>query len=191
MKVKDLLNKYYEKFKNEYEPLPRKLSELDSKIKTERYRLIDIGVMFPDNPNYHDRDKCSNFKYLKWQYNHEKEKALKLKNNMIKLNKILNNNEQLISLKRNKLTDFAYNKIILGIGKSAVSNSNSSINGDIKGSIGGSSFLGFGSVGGNIKGYIDGESSANYEEYILVKYKYNLDFEIEEFLFNVYDYINE
>lgn len=120
-----------------------------------------------------------------------KKKALKLKNNMIKLNKILNNNEQLISLKRNKLTDFAYNKIILDIGKSAVGNSNSSINGDIKGSIGGSSFLGFGSMGGNIKGCVNGESSANYEEYILVKYKYNLDFEIEEFLFNIYDYINE
>ena len=189
MKVKDLLNKYYEKFKNEYEPLPRKLSELDSKIETERYRLNDIGVN-PDNPNYHDRDKCSNFKYLKWEYNYEKEKALKLKNNMIKLNKILNNNEQLISLKRNKLNAFAYNKIRLDVGKSAIGDFKSTITSDIKGSIGGSSFLGFGSVGGNIKGYIDGESSANYEEYILVKYKYNLDFEIEEFLFDVYEYIN-
>lgn len=188
MKIKDLLSKHYDLFKEEYNTLTERLPIAREELTEEEDKLREQGISYSFQYNG-DRYKYFEYNKIKKEIEEINENIPRLKNNMIKINEILNNNERIISLKRNELDKFSYNKIILDSGTCAEGKSNSNINGNIKGGIGGSSFLGFGSIDGSMKGNIEGKSNANYEEYIIIRYKYNLDFEIEEFLFDINEYI--
>ena len=190
MKLIDLLNKHYDLFKEEYNALTERLPIAREELTEEENKLIEQGISYHFQ-DYENRYKCFKYDKIKNEIEEINKNIPILKNNMIKINEILNNSERLISLKRNELDKFSYNKIILDSGTLAEGNSNSNINGNIKGGIGGSSFLGFGSIDGSMKSNIDGKSNANYKEYIIIKYKYNLDFEIEEFLFDIDEYIKQ
>ena len=196
MKVIDLINKYYDEYKNEYQLKIERKNVVDKELKDIEENLREKGYYSGHNP--FGRYSGSSCKYFGDDYDwftlDTEQKELKkdiplLKEKMIKLNKIINNNEQLISLMKDDLEQFSYNKIILEVGTNGIGQSNSSIDGKIKGGMSGSSFLGFGDIGGNIDGYIKGNSNSKFEDYILIKYKYNLDYDIDEFLFDINEYI--
>lgn len=139
-------------------------------------------------------DICSTSKYHDLLDNIKKdtERLPIVKYHLITLNKKLNNSEHLVSLNRKELNercDWFVDKTILGVGTNAMGDSNASVHGKIDGGMSGASFLGFGSISGYIDGKIDGNSNAKYEENILIKFKYNLDYKIDELLFNINDYI--
>lgn len=191
LKIKDLLQKQYDLFKDEYQRICNRLPvakidlhNAEQKLK-EEYGYDDIDI-------WHDRVPY----YLIHEYNKLKDEIKDipkqqsiLLEKMNKINEILNNDEHIISLQRKQLDKFSRGKVILEIGTSAIGNSNANIKGKLNGRIDGNSFLGFGNINGSINGNLNGTSNSYYEEYILVKYRYNLDYEIEEFLFNIDDYL--
>lgn len=197
MKLIELIQKYYDEYKNEYQLKNDRKNIVDKELKEKEEYLREQGYFSGHNP--FGRYSRSSEKYFgddyDWFVLDAEQKELNndipyLKEKLIKLNKIINNNEQLISLKRDVLKQFSYNKIILEVGTSGIGQSNSKIDGKINGNMSGSSFLGFGDIGGSIDGYIKGNSNSEYEEYILIKYKYNLDYDIDEFLFDINEYLN-
>lgn len=191
LKIKELLEKQYNSLKEEYQltcdRLPIAIKEQQDeyeKIRKENYDTLDIHF------NKAPYSLINKYKILESEIaTRQSNKPILLKK-LNKINEILNNDAHIISLKRNELEKFSKGKIILEVGTSAIGNSNSNIKGKIDGGINGSSVLGFGGINGSINGYIDGKTSSHYEEYILVKYKYNLDYQIEEFLFDINDYLN-
>jgi len=40
----------------------------------------------------------------------------------------------------------------------------------------------FGSIGGYVEGNVKGNSNSNYEDYLLIKYTYDLDLELEDYM---------
>lgn len=188
MKVGDLLHKQYDLIKKEYQEIYDRLPVAKKEEQEEEQRLREQGYDY--NDIYFNKNNCG---FILRNIRNEIEKINEQKPILIdklnKINEILNNNEHIISLKRTELEKFSKGKIILEVGTSAIGNSNSNIKGKLSGGIDGSSFLGFGNIDGSINGSLNGTSNAHYEEYILVKYKYNLDYEIEEFLFNMDDYL--
>lgn len=188
MKLKELFKKHYDLLKEEYQTICDKLPVAREEERKEEKRLREEGFDYTDI--YFNRNNCSStLTDIRCEINKIKNRQPILIDKMNKINEILNNDEHIISLKRTELDKFSKGKIILEAGTSAVGNSNSNIKGKLSGGIDGSSFLGFGNVNGSISGSLNGTSNAHYEEYILVKYKYNLDYEIEEFLFNIDDYL--
>ena len=190
MKLKELFQKHYDLLKKEYQEicdrLPIAIEEKQDefkKIREEGYDELDIEF------NQVPCSLVSNYKMLEWEIDTKEPNKSILLNKLNKINEILNNDEHIISLKRTELENFSKGKIILEVGTSAIGNSKSNIKGKLSGGIDGSSFFGFGNINGSINGSLNGTSNAHYEEYILVKYKYNLDYEIEEFLFNIDDYL--
>lgn len=188
MKVGDLLHKQYDLIKKEYQEIYDRLPVAKKEEQEEEQRLREQGYDY--NDIYFNKNNCG---FILRNIRNEIEKINEQKPILIdklnKINEILNNNEHIISLKRTELEKFSKGKIILEVGTSAIGNSNSNIKGKLSGGIDGISFLGFGNIDGSINGSLNGTSNAHYEEYILVKYKYNLDYEIEEFLFNMDDYL--
>ena len=188
MKVGDLLHKQYDLIKKEYQEICDRLPVAKKEEQEEEQRLREQGYDY--NDIYFNKNNCG---FILRNIRNEIEKINEQKPILIdklnKINEILNNNEHIISLKRTELEKFSKGKIILEVGTSAIGNSNSNIKGKLSGGIDGISFLGFGNIDGSINGSLNGTSNAHYEEYILVKYKYNLDYEIEEFLFNMDDYL--
>lgn len=187
LKIKELLQKQYDLFKEEYQkmcdrlPIAREEEEKEEKRLRENYDYYEI---------YQNKNNCASTLYdIRSEIAKIKKQQPILLEKLNKINEILNNGEHIISLKRTQLDKFSRGKIILEVGTSAIGNSSANINGKLSGGIDGSSFLGFGSINGSISGDLNGTSNAHYEEYILVKYKYNLDYEIEEFLFNIDDYL--
>ncbi len=195
MKLIDLIEKYYDDYREKYAIKIDRKPILEEEKKKKEKELREEGYYSGYNSH---RWLGGTDKYFgddwDWRKLDEEQKELNkdipnLKNRLIKLNKIINNNEQLISLKRDQLKGFTYDKIILEVGISGLGQSNSNIKGNIKGNMSGSSFLGFGDIGGYIDGFVDGNSNSKYEDYILIKYKYNLDYEIEECLFDINEYL--
>lgn len=188
MKLKELFQKHYNLLKEEYQTMCNNEPNIKEREKTEEKRLKEEG--YDDLDIYFNKNYCATKLYsIREEKNHTKTQKPILIDKLNKINEILNNDEHIISLKRTELEKFSKGKIILEVGTSAIGNSNSNIKGKLNGDIDGSSFLGFGSIDGSISGSLNGTSNAHYEEYILVKYKYNLDYEIEEFLFNIDDYL--
>ena len=190
MKIRELFQKHYDLLKEEYQtmcdrlPIAKKEKQNEfEKIKEEDYDELDIHF------NRITFSLVTKYNMLEREIDTIISNKPILLNKLNKINEILNNDEHIISLKRNELEMFSKGKIILEVGTSAIGNSNSNIKGKLSGGIDGSSFFGFGSIDGSISGSLNGTSNAHYEEYILVKYKYNLDYEIEEFLFNIDDYL--
>lgn len=197
MKAIELISRYYDDYKKEYQTKSERKLIVDKELKDKEEELREEGYYSGYSP-FDKWNRSSDVCYFgdsyEWRSLSDESKELKtdiplLKEKMIKLNKIINNNEQLISLKRDELEHFSYNKIILEVGTSGIGQSNSNIDGKIDGGFSGSSFLGFGDIGGNINGYVKGNSNSKYEDYILIKYKYNLDYEIDEFLFDIDEYL--
>ena len=196
MKIKELIEKKYKEFEKEYDEKNERILKVKQELKEIEEALKEKGYYSGHNPfGRYSGSSCNYFGDDYDWFTLDKEKTElnqdipRLKEKLIKLNKIINNNEQLISLKRDVLEQFSYNKIILEVGTSGIGQSNSNIDGKINGGMSGSSFLGFGSIDGNINGYIKGNSNSEYEDYILIKYKYNLDYEINEKLFDINEYL--
>ena len=188
MILKELFQKHYNLLKEEYQTICDRLPIAKEEEKKEEKRLREEGIDYTDI--YFNKNNCaSTLNNIRSEINKIQKERPILIDKLNKINEILNNDEHIISLKRTELEKFSKGKIILEVGTSAVGNSNSNIKGKLSGGIDGSSFLGFGSINGSISGSLNGTSNAHYEEYILVKYKYNLDYEIEEFLFNIDDYL--
>ena len=188
MKLKELFQKHYDLLKEEYQTTCNNEPNIKEREKAEEKRLKEEG--YDDLDIYFNKNYCATRLYsIREEKNHIKTQKPILIDKLNKINEILNNDEHIISLKRTELEKFSKGKIILEVGTSAIGNSNSNIKGKLSGGIDGSSFLGFGNIDGSISGSLNGTSNAHYEEYILVKYKYNLDYEIEEFLFNIDDYL--
>lgn len=102
---------------------------------------------------------------------------------------ILNNKERYVSINKSKLFGASNYYNIELVTKSSEYNASSSINGKIEGNLdggldGGKAF-GFGSIGGsiegNLDGYIKGKSNTEYDEKIIAKITYNLDYELEDY----------
>ena len=196
MKVIDLIKRYYDEYKKEYQSKVERKNVVDKELKDTEEDLREKGYYYGYNPfGRYSGSSCNYFgDDFDWRkLVTEQEELIKdiplLKEKMIKLNKIINNNEQLISLKKDDLEQFSYNKIILEVGTNGIGQNNSNIDGKIKGGMSGSSFLGFGSIDGSVDGFIKGNSNSKYEDYILIKYKYNLDYDIDEILFDINEYI--
>ena len=188
LKIKELLQKQYDIFKEEYQTMQSNLPYIKDRERDEEKRLKEED--YDDLDIYFNKNSCATrLCSIRGEENQIKQQLPILLEKMNKINEILNNDEHIISLKREQLDKFSKGKIILEVGTSAIGNSNSNIKGKLSGGIDGSSFLGFGSIDGSISGSLNGTSNSHYEEYILVKYKYNLDYEIEEFLFNIDDYL--
>ena len=188
MKLKELFKKHYDLLKEEYQTMCNNELNIKEREKVEEKRLKEEG--YDDLDIHFNKNYCATRLYnIREEKNYTKTQKPILIDKLNKINEILNNDEHIISLKRIELEKFSKGKIILEVGTSAIGNSNSNIKGKLSGDIDGSSFLGFGSIDGSISGNLNGTSNAHYEEYILVKYKYNLDYEIEEFLFNIDDYL--
>ena len=188
MKLKELFKKHYDLLKEEYQTMCDRLPIAREEERKEEKRLREEGFDYTDI--YFNKNYCaSTLNNIISEINEILKEQPILIDKLNKINEILNNDESIISLKRNELEKFSKGKIILEVGTNAIGDSNSNIKGKLSGGIDGSSFLGFGSVNGSITGSLNGTSNAHYEEYILVKYKYNLDYEIEEFLFNIDDYL--
>ena len=189
MKLKQYIDKYYDTFKTEY---CASEIDLDSTEKMQKDREQYLKDQFMYAPDYWRYSHYSDDRV--WEQNNARIKKLKndivvLKEKMTKLTTIKNNNEQLISLSRKDLNSFSFDKIILEVGTSGLGESNAELQGSLKGGMSGSSFLGFGSIGGSIKGSINGSSSSKYEDYILIRYKYDLDYVIDEIIFDIELYL--
>ena len=188
MKLKELFKKHYDLLKEEYQTMCDRLPIAREEERKEEKRLREEG--FDYNDIYFNRNYCaSTLNDIRSEITKIQKEQPILIGKLNKINEILNNNEHIISLKRTELERFSKGKIILEVGTSGIGNSNSNIKGKLSGGIDGSSFFGFGSIDGSISGSLNGTSNAHYEEYILVKYKYNLDYEIEEFLFSIDDFL--
>ena len=188
MTLKELFKKHYDLLKEEYQTMCDRLPIAREEERKEEKKLREEGFDYSDI--YFNKNNCSStLTDIRSEINKIQKKQPVLIDKLNKINEILNNNEHIISLKRTELEKFSKGKIILEVGTSAIGNSNSNIKGKLSGEIDGSSFLGFGSINGSISGSLNGASNSHYEEYILVKYKYNLDYEIEEFLFNIDEYL--
>lgn len=105
-----------------------------------------------------------------------------LKTILYRTKEVLDNKEQYISIKKEELNSFAKYKNIEILDKIGEYCDNSNIKGNIEGYLSGSKALGFGSIGGNIEGKLNGQSNANYEDSILIKYTYDLDYELEDYI---------
>lgn len=188
MILKELFKKHYDLLKEEYQTMCDRLPIAREEERKEEKRLREKDFDYTDI--YFNKNNCaSTLNDIRSEINKIQKERPILIDKLNKINEILNNNEHIISLKRTELEKFSKGKIILEVGTSAIGNSNSNIKGKLSGGIDGSSFFGFGSIDGSISGSLNGTSNAHYEEYILVKYKYNLDYEIEEFLFNIDDFL--
>ena len=187
MKLKELFRNQYNELKKEYLEICDRLPAIEKEEIAEETRLKEkydyCDITF-------NRNFCaSKLISLGNEKKQKRQEKTNLLNKLNKINEILNNDVHVISLKRTELKNFSKGKIILEVGTSAIGNSKSNIKGYLNGGLDGRSFLGFGNIDGSISGSIKGNSNVHYEEYILVKYKYNLDYEIEEFLFNIDDYL--
>lgn len=109
---------------------------------------------------------------------------------LVRIKDILDNKEHYVTINKKDLYKISKYRNVNLLSKTGEYNASSSscsdTSGSLNGGFSGHSFLGCGSIGGNISGNLDSHSeshsNAHYQEDIIVKITYNLDYEIEDYM---------
>lgn len=170
--------KQYDINEDSYEYLLKKCGERIGDIwlaKCGVDETIMLTVYKPFNDNYIK-------KFFTYVYNELCDKQISLKAKLLITKEILDNKEQYITINKKQLNDFAKYKNIEILGTTGEYNAHSKTKGDLDGYLKGSKALWFGSINGEINGSLESKSKAHYEDDLLIKFTYDLDYEVEDYM---------
>lgn len=177
------ISKSIKEIANEYNILPYTLNECGKKIEDIWLRKYNASEKPCFVTNYYDVWEHEYIlKINNYDYNNYYKKQLSLRSLLIRTKEILENKERYISIKKSELHGFSKYKNIELLDKISEYDSTSNINGELTGKLSGHKTFMFGSIGGSIAGELKGNSNSNYEDYLLIKYTYDLDLEVEDYM---------